>query len=227
MRHERHSIGEGRTALLGLLIIQAFIGYEWLMSGLAKVVRGGFPSGLDDQLRDKSKGVSGWYKSFLDGTVLPNSRVFAYLIIVGEIAIGVALIAAAAAWLWRWERLANAGRVAVLAATALAAIGGIFMNLNFHLANGSPHPWLIPKDGFDQGVDLDSLMPLLQVVLLMVSAKLLLTLRRTMREPVAPCLGFTDEQERLERADADTDVEVEVSMHSGKERLRDLAREPG
>jgi hypothetical protein len=46
MRHEHHSIGEGRTALLGLLVIQAFIGYEWLMSGLAKVARGGFPSGL-------------------------------------------------------------------------------------------------------------------------------------------------------------------------------------
>lgn len=57
--------------------------------------------------------------------------------------------------------------------------GAIFMNVNFHLANGSPHPWLIPRDGFDEGVDMDSLLPLIQVVFLSVSAKLLVTLRRT------------------------------------------------
>jgi hypothetical protein len=51
------------------------------------------------------------------------------------------------------------------------------MNVNFHLANGSSHPWLIPKDGFDEGVDLDSLMPAVQLVLAGVSAGLLLSLR--------------------------------------------------
>jgi hypothetical protein len=30
------------------------------MSGLTKIVRGGFPSGLADELRDKSKGTVGW-----------------------------------------------------------------------------------------------------------------------------------------------------------------------
>ena len=40
------------------------------------------------------------------------------------------------------------------------------MNLNFHLANGSSHPWVLPKEGFDDGVDLDSLMPLPQFILL-------------------------------------------------------------
>lgn len=37
------------------------------------------------------------------------------------------------------ERLSVSARTAVLAATALAAVGAIFMNLNFHLANGSAH----------------------------------------------------------------------------------------
>ena len=179
---EHHSIGEGRIALIGLLIVQAFIGYEWFMSGLVKVVRGGFPSGLGDELTEKSEGISGWYESFLDSAILPNSELFGYLIIVSEIAIGVAFIVAAAVWLWRWERLTINGRMAVLAATALAAIGAIFLNINFHLANGSAHPWLLPEDGFDEGVDLDSLLPLLQVVLLVISTKLLLTLRRTTRK---------------------------------------------
>ena len=96
---------------------------------------------------------------------------------VGEVLIGVVLIAAAAAWLWRWERLNHVGRVAVLAGTALASIAAIFMNVNFHVANGSSHPWLIPADGFDEGVDMDSLLPLLEIVLLVVSTTLLRRLR--------------------------------------------------
>ena len=61
---------------------------------------------------------------------------------------------------------------------ALAAVGGILMNVAFHLANGSAHPWLIPADGFDEGVDLDSLMPAIQIVLAAVSAGMWLRLRR-------------------------------------------------
>ncbi len=179
LQHDHHSIGEGRIALLGLLTIQAFLGYEWLMSGMAKVVRGGFPSGLAGELRDKSEGAPSWFKSFLDGTVIPNGQLFGDLIIVGEVLIGVVYIVAAAAWLWHWDRLGHAARVTVLAGTALASIGAIFMNVNFHLANGSPHPWLIPASGFDEGVDLDSLLPLLQAVLLVFSVTLLRRLRRT------------------------------------------------
>ena len=179
LQHEpHHSIGEGRIALLGLLTIQAFLGYEWLMSGLTKVVRGGFPSGLADELTEKSKGAAGWYADFLESTVIPNAKLFGYLIMLGEMLIGVVLIAAAAAWLWRWERLSHGGRVAVLAGTALASVAAIFMNVNFHVANGSSHPWLIPADGFDEGVDMDSLLPLLEIVLLVVSATLLRRLRR-------------------------------------------------
>lgn len=178
LQGDHHSIGEGRIALLGLLAIQAFLGYEWLMSGLTKLVRGGFPSGLAAELSAKTEATSGWYKDFVDRTVLPSSELFGWLIMAGEIAVGTTLILTAALWLWRWERLSPAGRTLVLAATALASLGAIVMNLNFHLANGAAHPWLIPKDGFDEGVDLDSLMPLLQLVLLVVSTKLLLTLRR-------------------------------------------------
>ena len=177
-QQDHHSLGEGRIALLGLLVIQIFIGYEWLMSGLTKVVRGGFPSGLADELREKSEGAVGWYKSFVDGTVIPNADLFGWLIMIGEIAIGAGLIVAAGLWLWRWERLRYAGQVAVLATTALASLGAIVMNVNFHLANGSAHPWLIPKDGFDEGVDLDSLLPLLELVLMVVSVRLLMVIRR-------------------------------------------------
>lgn len=158
-----------RAGLLGLLAVEAFLGYEWLMSGFTKIVRGGFPGGLADELREKSEGAAGWYTSFLDSVVIPNGSLFGTLIIVGELAVGAALVVAAALWAFRWERIGSSGRTWVLAATVAAALGGIFMNVNFHLANGSAHPWLIPGDGFDEGVDLDSFMPAVQLVLVAVS----------------------------------------------------------
>lgn len=109
---------------------------------------------------------------------------FGYLIVIGEVLVGAGLLAAALVWLFRWERLPYGGKASVLAVTALAAFGGILMNVNFHLANGSAHPWLIPGDGFDEGVDLDSLMPALQLVLIVVSVGVLQALRRTAPRPV-------------------------------------------
>jgi hypothetical protein len=49
-----------RPVLAGMLIIQAFLGYEWFMSGLAKALNGDFISGLGDQLTDTSKDLSGF-----------------------------------------------------------------------------------------------------------------------------------------------------------------------
>ena len=173
-----------RVGLIGLLLVQAFIGYEWFMSGITKIVRGGFPSGLADELRDKSPGTVGWYKSFLDGSVIPNATAFGYLIEIGELLIGIALVAAALVWLFSWQRLPSGGRVALLLVAALASFGAIFMNVNFHLANTSAHPWFIPKDGFDEGVDLDSLMPAIELVLLAVSTSFLVALRRRTKRPL-------------------------------------------
>jgi thiosulfate dehydrogenase [quinone] large subunit len=170
-----------RLPLIGLLLVQLLVGYEWLMSGLTKIVRGDFPGGLAAELREKSEGASGWYKSFLDGSVIPHASAFGYLIEIGELVVGLALVVAAIVWLLRWERLPYSGRVAVLTTTALASLGAIFMAVNFHLANGAPHPWLIPKDGFDEGIDLDSLLPAVQLVLVGVSFGLLRVLRRERR----------------------------------------------
>ena len=50
------------------------------MSGLTKIVRGGFPSGLSVEMRDKSQGAAHWYRSFLDSVVIPHGSTFGYLI---------------------------------------------------------------------------------------------------------------------------------------------------
>lgn len=167
----------GSLALKGFCVVMAFIGYEWFMSGLTKLVRGGFPSGLAEELTEKSEGATGWYKSFLDSAVIPNAKLFGFLIEIGELVVGVALIGAAIALLFRWHRLSYRAELVVWLGVALSSIGAIFMNINFHLANGSAHPWLIPSDGFDEGVDMDSLLPLIELVFLVVSLRLIVLLR--------------------------------------------------
>ena len=159
----------GRLPLIGILLIQIFVGYEWFDSGLTKIVRGDFPAGLAADLHDRVQGAPGWYRSFVDGSIVPHGVFFGYLIEIGELLVGVAFIAAALVWLFRWERLPDLGRLTLLAVTILAAIGGIFMAVNFHLANGGTHPWLIPKDGFDESVDLDTLVLAVQAVLIVIS----------------------------------------------------------
>ena len=68
----------GRLPLVGLLLVQVLIGYEWFMSGLTKIYRGGFPSGLAAELTEKSEGAAGWYKSFLDRAIIPHATAFGY-----------------------------------------------------------------------------------------------------------------------------------------------------
>jgi uncharacterized membrane protein YphA (DoxX/SURF4 family) len=174
---EERTADLAELALKGFIIVGAFIGYEWFMSGLTKFVRGDFPSGLAAELTDKSKGTVSWYKGFLDGTVIPNGKAFGILIEFGEFVVGLTFIVAAIVLLWRWKQLSYRGQVVLFLAVAVASLGAIFMNLNFHLANGSSHPWLIPKEGFDEGVDMDSLLPLIEAVFLVVSTKMLLRLR--------------------------------------------------
>jgi len=173
----------GRLPLVGLLVIQIFVGYEWFNSGLTKIVRGGFPSGLGGDLADRVKGASGWYRSFVDGSIIPHGVLFGYLIEIGELLVGIALIAAALVWIFRWERLPDLGRLTLLAVTIVAAVGGIFMAVNFHLANGDTHPWLIPKDGFDESVDLDTLVLAVQAIFIVVSVGAWRAVRRTAPAP--------------------------------------------
>ena len=179
-------MNSNRIPLIGLLVIQAAIGYEWAMSGLTKIVRGDFPSGLGAELRDKSQGAPSWYRSFLDGSVIPHASSWGYAIEISELAIGVALIVAAAIWLFRWESLGATRQQTLLLAVAAAALAGIVMNVSFHLANGAPHPWLIPRSGFDEGVDLDSLMPFIQLVIAAGALRMWTLARRAQPAPLVP-----------------------------------------
>jgi hypothetical protein len=174
--------------LTGLLLVQMAVGYEWLMSGLTKVIRGGFPAGLAADLRDNAAAAAPWYRWFLTHMVIPNGQTFGYLIEVVEVLTGMAMIAAALVWLLRWQRLPSWGRFATLGAMVVSAVAGIVMAVNFHLSKGSTHPWIIPNAGFDESVDLDSLLPFVQAVFIWVSVATWLSLKRAARLGTVPNL---------------------------------------
>lgn len=174
------------VSMIGLLLVEMVIGYEWFISGLVKFVRGGFPAGLAAELVEKSEGTSAWFSSFLERAVIPNAVVFGYAVEISELLAGVVLLVGPLLWLFAGDRLSDRGRSAVLFLTAVAAIGATFLAIVLHLANGASHPWLIPNDAFDEGIDLDSVLPAIQIVIATVSIVLLRRLRRAPANPPQP-----------------------------------------
>jgi thiosulfate dehydrogenase [quinone] large subunit len=147
------------AAVVALLLIQVCIGYEWLVSGLTKIVHGDFPAGLAAELRDMSKAAPGWYRSFLDSAVIPHAAAFGYTIEIAELAVGIVLLIAVL-------RLpARIGRY-LPAVTVAALVVGIVLAVDFALANGSSFGLGLAQDSFDEGIDLDTMLVGLQLGLL-------------------------------------------------------------
>jgi hypothetical protein len=173
--------GPASLSMAGLLTVEIIVGYEWFVSGLVKIIRGDFPSGLALEIAKKLPETAAWYRRFLESAVVPNAATFGYAIEIAEILAGVVLIVGPVIWLVGWARISDRMRRAILFFAAVAAIGGAFLAINLHLFNAASHPWLIPKSGFDEGIDLDSVLPAVQLVIAWISLTLF---RRLGREPV-------------------------------------------
>ena len=159
-------------------MIEMIIGYEWFMSGLVKILRGDFTSGLAEEVLKKVPETATWYGGFLRSVVVPNATLFAYVIEIAEVLAGLVLIVGPIIWLFAWDRVSDRVRRVILFFIAFATIGGAVLTVNLHLFNNGSHPWLIPKDSFDEGVDLDSVLPALQIVIAAVSIVLFRRLGR-------------------------------------------------
>jgi uncharacterized membrane protein YphA (DoxX/SURF4 family) len=171
--------GKPGFPLIGLLIVQMIIGYEWLLSGIAKFAKGDFPSGLADQLAEAANAIGGWYASFLNNAIIPNAAAFGYIIETAEVLAGIALIVGPLIWILAWDRIPERLRIAALVLMVAAAAGGIFMAVNFHIANSGNHPWVVPDSSFDEGVDVDMLLTGIQAV---ITAAHIMFLSRLLQE---------------------------------------------
>jgi len=186
--------GRPNVCTVGFLVVEMIIGYEWFMSGLVKFVRGDFPSGLGEELLKKSTEMAPWYAAFVKSVVIPNGVLFGYSIEIAELLAGVALIGAPLIWLFVWRQVSDQMRALGLLSVASAAIGGAFLAINLHLANAGSHPWILPGDGFDEGIDLDSVLPAIQIVIATVS---IILFRRVRRLEVSGTPSFTSQLEEL------------------------------
>jgi thiosulfate dehydrogenase [quinone] large subunit len=154
-------------AAVGLAVVEAAIGYEWLLSGLNKVLSSDFSSGLAKQLQSSLQGnPNGWYASLTNALVVPHAQLFATLVEAGELLVGLGLFAGAALWATGritagWARLLNLGVIAAL-------VGGILMSANYAVMSGDTLPGLNPGNAFNEGISIDSLLTIIGIGLLVV-----------------------------------------------------------
>ncbi|PAE15955.1 Crp/Fnr family transcriptional regulator [Virgibacillus sp. 7505] len=78
-------------------VIRIYLGYSWLTGGLGKLTGGGFDaSGFLQSAVAQAGGdhpaVQGWWAVFLEQVALPNAGLFSFLVMWGEILVGIALI---------------------------------------------------------------------------------------------------------------------------------------
>ena len=177
--------------MVAFLVFQMILGFEWFWSGLAKIMMpGGFPVALPDELIEMAQNSPAWYANFLTSIVKPNAAVFGYVIEIAEVLIGAAFLFGPIIWFFAWKRVPNFVRTALFSLTALAAFGGFFMAVNFHIAMGYGHPWILPTSGLDESVDFDTMVAAMQIVIMMVNLVLLGYLRQKKTEVIAvPRIG--------------------------------------
>jgi thiosulfate dehydrogenase [quinone] large subunit len=85
------------------LIVRLYLGYVWLMAGWKKVnspawtgenagaAVQGFVKGALSKAEEGAD-VTGWYASFLENAVLPNAKIFSFMVAYGELLVGLGLI---------------------------------------------------------------------------------------------------------------------------------------
>lgn len=94
----RYLFSSTRSAWIWL-IIRLYLGYAWLTAGWGKVTAeawtgakaGAAVQGFVQGALEK-EGVYGWYATFLEKAVLPNAKLFAFLVAWGEVLVGLGLI---------------------------------------------------------------------------------------------------------------------------------------
>ncbi|SRR5579875_2106666 len=162
--------------------LQGIIGIEWLISGINKIANGGFPQGLGNALSQSlSENPNGWYVGFLQSVIIPNGVFWGYAIEWTEVCIGLALVGGALVLLEPPRRRGTAqyrAGVAFAVAGALAGVACAILCLNFHLWMGGSVllTSFDPSHPYNEGVDLDALMPLLSLLVIVANVKLVTAL---------------------------------------------------
>ncbi len=165
-----------------LAAIEAIIGWEWLLSGANKLLSGTFPQGLADTLQDGLKNIpNGWYVHMIQAWILPNSVFYGYFIEWTELAVGLLLLGGALILIGEPRRRGEAEHnlaVAYSVLVILAAVLTAFFNVNFHFwMGGWVIPFFDPTAANNEAIDIDGLLPPLNIVIIVANIALIKTLR--------------------------------------------------
>jgi uncharacterized membrane protein YphA (DoxX/SURF4 family) len=156
------SVAIDRIALIGL---QAALGYEWLVSGLDKILYGRFPDTLGGLLAAvlRAGKVPASFAALLRALTLPHLLFIGWLVEWSETLAGLALLCAALVALLQpmlERRLPPRGRQwlaparrTVDALAVAAAAGTALLGLSFYLLDGAPAFWPVPSIAFGGAVD--------------------------------------------------------------------------
>lgn len=98
----RFLFSDTRSAVIWL-IIRLYVGYTWLTAGWGKLNNDawtgenagaaitGFVKGALAKSQEGAD-VAGWYATFLENTVLPNAKLFSFVVAIGEVLVGLGLV---------------------------------------------------------------------------------------------------------------------------------------
>ena len=155
-------------AAWGLALTEAAIGYEWLLSGLNKLLSANFSTGLAHALQSSLDGnPNGWYVALAKSLFIPHAQVLAPLVELGELLVAGGLFIGAFLWVSgrfpvaRWARILNLGVI-------MALLGGILMSINYAVMGGDTLPGINPANPFNEGLSIDSLLAMIGICLLVI-----------------------------------------------------------
>jgi hypothetical protein len=140
----------GAAPYIGIATISAVQAWEWLFSGLAKLLNGAFVQGF---VAFVSR-TPGPYGRFMKTLATSFPAVLPRLVEATELGLGLTLIAAAVVVLVGRGRLR---RLAILAAGA-ASLVGFLTSANIAILSGSRPPWTISMAPFGTGVPVEALL---------------------------------------------------------------------
>src|SRR5437764_4477469 len=161
---------------LWLCVVQAILAYEWLVSGLDKLLDRGFSGQLSALLSQGMQGTAGsLYGAVIAHLVLPNHTLFALLTPWTETSIGGIMLLGAILWVvCPRARLTDL----VAGATCLALLGAATLDLNYYLLGGGGLPWIDPANATQPGINVDVMLLLIALTLCAANAQDLFRRRR-------------------------------------------------
>ena len=157
---------------LWLCAAQAMVAYEWLVSGVNKLLNPWLSAHLPAMLQQGNP--NGWYVTFLRGVVMPRSVQSGAVVTWSEMAVGIVLLLSALLWAtWPENRLTPL----LTRAACLALVAAVAMNVTYNLVAGKGLPWIDPSHVYE-GVRLDAVLSLAGLALLRANLSALRKLSR-------------------------------------------------